>query len=243
MSSPSSTPSKSSASEPEILFIGAGGAHDVHLGNSAALLTWKGETFLIDCGFTVYPRLVEKNLVEKPQAVLITHLHDDHIGSLSAFLYHRHFLSGLPPMPVLAGTSALRDKLRTYLTYLMGEPLEKFALLQAPETYRPFIQSIDTTGLHMPHMPGAAYLFTDTDINLLYSGDIARPLPGLSSLAHLTNLWVFHDVAFHPAPTHAYYKDLIPFLVQGMNLWGYHCDPAKAPPDNPIPLVHQRFLL
>ncbi len=242
MSSPSSTPIKSSAPEPDIAFIGAGGAHDIRIGNSAALLTWKGETFLIDCGFTVYPRLVEKNLVEKPQAVLITHLHDDHIGSLSAFLYHRHFLSKLPPIPVLAGTPDLRQKLHTYLIYLMGEPLERFATLLAPEAYRPFLRSLDTTGLHMPHMPSAAYLFTDSSLSLLYSGDIGRPLPELSSLSSLPNLWVFHDIAFHPTPTHAYYRDLIPFLRQGLTLWGYHCDPDHAPADNSIPLVHHRFL-
>ena len=243
MSSRSSTPIRSLEPKPPISFLGAGGAHDVHLGNSAALLTWEGETFLIDCGFTVYPRLVQKNLVEKPQAILITHLHDDHIGSLSALLYHRHFLSKLPPTPLLAGTPELRQKLHTYLTYLMGELMERFATILAPEAYRPYLKSFDTSGLHMPHMPSAAYLFTSPSLNLLYSGDIGKPVPALPSLATLPTLWVFHDLAFHRTPTHAHYTELIPFYEQGYNLWGYHCDPAQAPPDNPIPLVHSTFLL
>ncbi len=231
--------------KPEIYFLGAGGAHDIHIGNSAALLRWEGETFLMDCGFTVYPRLVEKGLIETIDAILITHLHDDHIGSLSALLYHRHFLSRLPSTPVLAGTEELRAKLRTYLVYLMGEPLERFAQILAPESYRPFIESIDTTGRHMPHMPSTAYVFKSPTRNLLYSGDIAEPVPMMREeqwLSAYQPLWIFHDITFSQARTHAYYLDLIPWLEK-TQLYGYHCDPAKAPSDNPIPLVHGQFTM
>lgn len=228
--------------KPPIAFLGAGGAHDVHLGNSAALLTWEGTTFLIDCGFTVYPRLVQLNLVEKIQAVCITHLHDDHIGSLSGLLYHRHFLSKLPPLPVIAGTPELQAKLYTLLHFLMGE-VERFA--QVILSHTPQVQAIPTNRLHAPHMPSCAYLFSGKDGYLLYSGDIAEPVPVLRDPAWLAQhqpLWVFHDVAFRRSPTHCYYEELYPFLQQ-VQLWGYHCDPADAPPDSRIPLVHKEFLI
>lgn len=228
--------------KPPIAFIGAGGAHDVHLGNSAALLEWEGKTFLIDCGFTVYPRLVQLGLIEKIQAACITHLHDDHIGSLSALLYHRHFISRLEPMPVIAGTPELHAKLYTLLHFLMGE-VERFADLRL--RYPPYVEPIPTNRLHAPHMPSCGYLFSGKAGHLLYSGDIGEPIPVLkdpSWKAQRQPLWVFHDVAFRRSPTHCYYEELHPFLEE-VQIWGYHCDPAQAPSDNRVPLAHSEFLL
>ncbi len=231
--------------EPTIAFIGAGGAHDIHIGNSAAILTWEGKRYLIDCGFTVYPRLVAKELIETIDAVLITHLHDDHIGSLSAFLFHRHFISQKSPVPVLVPPGELSAKLKTYLVYLMGEPLERFAELMTPATYAASLEAIDTSYQHAPYMPSTAYLFKSPALHVLYSGDIGKPLGVLADPTWLQkhpNLWVFHDVSFVQTPSHTYYRDLMPY-VDRCHLWGYHCDPAKAPADNIIPLVHERFLL
>ncbi|MCX8111887.1 MAG: MBL fold metallo-hydrolase [Bacteroidia bacterium] len=230
--------------KPPIQFIGAGGAHDVHLGNSAALLQWNGKNILIDCGFTVYPSLVRHQLVEDIDAICITHLHDDHIGSLSALLYHRHFISKLPPVPVIAGIPELYSKLYTYLHFLMGE-VERFAQVLLPKGYASYIEAISTTRLHSPHMPSCAYLFTSSEMNLIYSGDIGEPLPMLRDSEWLEahpSLYVFHDVAFHPTPSHCYYQSLHSFLGK-VKLWGYHCDPREAPSDNQIPLVHNELML
>ncbi|MCS7297074.1 MAG: MBL fold metallo-hydrolase [Bacteroidia bacterium] len=227
-----------------IRFIGAGGAHEVHWGNSSALIEWQGSNFLIDCGFTVYPRLLQANLVDKIDAVCITHLHDDHIGSLSVLLYHRHFISRLPPLPVIVGTSELYAKLYTYLHFLMGE-VELFAEVKLAEDYKPFLQALSTARLHAPHMPSCAYLFLSDEANVLYSGDIAEPLPILRDrewVAQHQPLFVFHDVSFQRSASHCYYEDLYPFLERA-SIWGYHCDPAQAPANNQIPLVHHTFML
>ncbi|MCS6896085.1 MAG: MBL fold metallo-hydrolase [Bacteroidia bacterium] len=229
---------------PPVRFLGAGGAHDVTLGNSAALIEWEDKTFLIDCGFTVYPRLVEYRLVEKIDAICITHLHDDHIGSLSALLYHRHFLSKLPPIPIIAGSAELFAKIYTYLHFLMGE-VEKFAQVLYPSEFASHVLAIPTARLHVAHMPSCAYLFTSKSMNILYSGDIGEPVPILHDAAWIAAhqpLYVFHDIAFHHTPTHCYYQALYPFLGQ-VRLWGYHCNPQDAPHDNKIPLVHDTFLL
>ncbi|MCS6789528.1 MAG: MBL fold metallo-hydrolase [Bacteroidia bacterium] len=230
--------------KPPIRFIGAGGAHDLHWGNSAALVEWAGKTYLIDCGFTVYPRLSEKKLIEQVDAVCITHLHDDHIGSLSVLLYHRHFLSKLPPLPLLVGGTELQAKLYTILHFMMGE-VERFARIMTPEEYDPHLIWVSTSRQHMPHMPSAAYIFTKDREALIYTGDIAAPLPLLQDenwLSRYSTLYVFHDVAFHRTATHCYYEELHPFLEK-VQLWGYHCDPTTAPADNKIRLVHYELML
>jgi len=76
-----------------IQVLGCGGAFSPEIGNSSIIL-WdgKGKGFLIDCGYTVYPLLKKKNLIDKIDRVFITHRHGDHIGSLDTFLYHKRFM-------------------------------------------------------------------------------------------------------------------------------------------------------
>src|SRR4030095_1587723 len=63
-------------------FLGTGGAFNPEYGNSAALIRCNGKSILIDCGFTVFAKLKEFNLFNQIDYILITHLHNDHTGSL-----------------------------------------------------------------------------------------------------------------------------------------------------------------
>ena len=76
-----------------IQVVGCGGAFSPEIGNSSIII-WdgKGQGFLIDCGYTVYPILKKKNLIGKIDKIFITHRHGDHIGSLDTFLYHKRFM-------------------------------------------------------------------------------------------------------------------------------------------------------
>ncbi|MGQ9863300.1 MAG: MBL fold metallo-hydrolase [Bacteroidia bacterium] len=220
----------------KVMFLGTGGAHDTSWGNSAALIFWQNKTFLVDCGFTVYPKLVENHLVEHIDAVVITHLHDDHIGSLSALLYHRHFISKKPPTPVLLGHEKLTQALKNILSIMMGH-LEPFAQFLPSESWG--IQALDTTGLHMAHMPSCAYVWENESTILVYSGDIGRPLAILDTWREnppAKKRVVLHDMAFHQTATHCHYKALIPYRDIA-EIRGYHHNPLQVPPDNPFPLV------
>jgi len=69
-------------------FLGRGSGYHKNEGNTAAYIKKCGVLLLIDCGETVFKRILEKDLVEgvKELYVLITHMHSDHIGSLSGFI-------------------------------------------------------------------------------------------------------------------------------------------------------------
>ncbi len=69
-----------------IKFLGTGGAFQTEKGNSAAIVTLNDKNILIDCGFTTFQTLQEKNLTGSIDYILITHLHGDHVGSLPSFL-------------------------------------------------------------------------------------------------------------------------------------------------------------
>ena len=62
--------------------------------NSFILWDNDGLGILLDCGFSVYQALFEKGHAEKLKAVLVSHLHQDHCGSLVNLLDYRYKVLG-----------------------------------------------------------------------------------------------------------------------------------------------------
>ncbi len=222
----------------KIEFIGTGGAFDWHVGNSAAILTFRGKRILIDCGHTVFPKLMELGVADTIDYLLLTHLHDDHCGSASTFIFAQHFLVGKRPFPVLAATPEFVLELNAYFRHPFVD-VPRFADIVSAEECLPGLTVIDTTEMHFPGMHTYAFLFEEDGQYVLYSGDIGDPnyLFSVLDTKGIQQATVFHDLSFIQVPTHAYYKDLIPHQARH-TLFGYHNNPQLNPADNPIPLVH-----
>ncbi|GGK64350.1 MBL fold metallo-hydrolase [Rufibacter glacialis] len=222
-------------------FLGTGGAFDIAYGNSAALVEFKGQTLLLDCGFTVYPTLRQFQLTRGITYILLTHLHNDHTGSLANVLLHCHYFNPNCRPSILYPDDDFRDELYEFLRLQ----------LQKPETYVDFvplsevpgITALDTYGLHAEKLQTYAYIFEEPDGDrFVFSGDIGKPEPLFAFLRGMPPkaTTVFHDLTFSQENTaHTYYKKLIP-LAQDYVLYGYHCDPTQNPEDNPLPLVYHQ---
>jgi ribonuclease BN (tRNA processing enzyme) len=81
--------------KPTIKFLGVGGAFaPISKGNSNMLITSNGKHMLIDCGGSVQYTLKDEFKVDPRDidALWISHLHADHIGSLEWFAFYRHFM-------------------------------------------------------------------------------------------------------------------------------------------------------
>jgi ribonuclease BN (tRNA processing enzyme) len=81
--------------KPTIKFLGVGGAFaPISKGNSNMLVTSRGKHMLIDCGGSVQYTLKDEFKVDPRDidALWISHLHADHIGSMEWFAFYRHFL-------------------------------------------------------------------------------------------------------------------------------------------------------
>ncbi len=219
-----------------IQFVGTGGAFDVAQGNSAAIVRWQDKNILIDCGYTVYTALRAKNLVDTLDAVLITHLHDDHAGSLSTLLYHRYFFTPDRPLTLLYPDDAFRDVLLQYLHYAMQDASRYCNLdLLASITGADYI---DTFGLHVPEMYTYAYTFGEGANGIAYSGDLGdgnflfkylEQMPGAPTT-------VFHDTAFFDTKVHAHYS-VVQQHMANFTIYGYHHDHTMKPKDCTLKLV------
>ena len=74
----------------ELKFLGRGSAFNIKEGNTSAYLKENETLLLIDCGETVFKEILDRNLLDgvKDVHILITHLHSDHVGSLSSLLMY-----------------------------------------------------------------------------------------------------------------------------------------------------------
>lgn len=72
----------------ELTFLGSGACFFPELYNTSAYFVHNNNLILLDCGETVYERLMKLEDISKYEQiyVILTHLHADHVGSLGSLL-------------------------------------------------------------------------------------------------------------------------------------------------------------
>ncbi len=77
----------------DLNFLGRGNSSNYLEGNTSAYFIENNELFLIDCGESVFSKLLENDLLEDISKVhvMITHTHSDHIGSLGSLIMYCFF--------------------------------------------------------------------------------------------------------------------------------------------------------
>lgn len=78
----------------ELIFLGRGAAFNPKEGNNSAYFIDNNELFLIDCGESVFEKLIENDLLNNVTNVnlMITHTHSDHIGSLGSLVSYVYYV-------------------------------------------------------------------------------------------------------------------------------------------------------
>ena len=224
----------------DIKFIGTGGAFEPAYYNAAAILKFRGKAILIDAGFTVYPRLVQLGLLLSFDYILLTHLHNDHCGSLANILLHRHFYGNGSKPIILYQTETFKAQIQDFLRLQLKDP-DKYADFMACETVVG-LTFLDTFGKHSEGFQTYSFIWEEKEERLVYSGDLGQAdflFAHLLTLPPLSTI-VFHDISFDPENKgHAHYTHLQPYQPH-YTIFGYHCDPTQNPADNTIPLVYNQ---
>jgi len=162
-------------------FLRTGSCFNVSDGNNACYYLDKSAQalLLIDCGESVFERIVESGLLDGIRSIdiLITHLHSDHAGSLPSLLFYCDLALGLTPKVIYPD----RETMGKYLG-LTGNDARKFELVRPSEYDR--YETTEIGQEHSKFIKAYGYLIRIDGELLYYSGDAHTISP---KVLHLLN--------------------------------------------------------
>lgn len=150
-------------------FIGVGSAFNTKLGNTSAWIRQDDRLMLIDCGGSIFEKLMEKELLKGISSldICITHTHGDHVGSLGDLVLYCHFI--LKVQPVIHHPKG--ERIAALLT-LFGVPEGLYVLEDSEEFSLPGWMDITfVLQEHADTMPSYGILLKLSKKTLWYSGD------------------------------------------------------------------------
>jgi len=177
----------------ELLFLGRGSAFNTSEGNNSAYFIDKNELFLIDCGESVFERIIERNLLDDINCVnvMITHTHSDHVGSIGSLIMYCYYVIHKSINIIISKDSLYKDDLIN-LIRIFGCTNDMYSIVYEDEfdnKYSLFnsIKYMKTN--HVKEIPSYGILFNTTDGALYYSGDTSD----LDNISDLINSDVVID--------------------------------------------------
>lgn len=217
--------------EENIRFISTGGVFDYKIGNSSAMVNCKIGNVLIDCGYTVYPELVERDIVDKIDYLLITHLHGDHVGSIHPLILHL-VNKCRKKVKIIYPTESFLKLVQNYLEIFLVDTSKYIEFVNIRDVDE--VGFVDTTNQHIDGMESYAYYFNLEKDFIFYSGDLGNiqiTESVLKTIEH-SNIIVFHETSFIQGKAHVFYKELMDFSQRNKySVYAYHCNHMIAPED------------
>lgn len=159
----------------ELLFLGRGSAFNTSEGNNSAYFIDKNELFLIDCGESIFERIIERNLLDDISCVnvMITHTHSDHVGSIGSLIMYCYYVIHKKINIIISKDSLYRDDLIN-LIRIFGCTNDMYSIVYEDEfdnKYSLFnsIKYMKTN--HVSQIPSYGILFNTSNGVVYYSGD------------------------------------------------------------------------
>jgi len=183
--------------------------------NNSAYFEDNNNLFLIDCGLTVFQQL--KNNFDLARysriSVIITHLHNDHAGSLSQLILYLWFVLK-KKTTIITNCINIRQFLDT-----TGTPQESYELLNS----LPNLKFIKTE--HSPYLDAYGFNLNFNNRNIIYTGDTNTLQPFLPYMNNCNELYI--DVSRFGG-AHIKINDILDdlnnFSKNGTNIFFMHMD-------------------
>ena len=159
----------------ELKFLGRGAAFNPKEGNTSAWFIENNELFLIDCGESVYRKLIETDLLEQVETInlMITHTHSDHTGSLGSLVMYSYYNLHKPLNIILPEHAKHISNIKNLLTgFGCGEDMYNFIDEKSFDfKYENFqnIRYIETS--HCKELNSYGLIFNTLNGVVYYSGD------------------------------------------------------------------------
>jgi glyoxylase-like metal-dependent hydrolase (beta-lactamase superfamily II) len=201
----------------KLQMIGTGSAFAKSFYNNNALLTENGQTLLVDCGITAPMALHRLDFsISEIDAILITHIHGDHVGGLEEIAFQMKFLHHRKPILYVAETlveTLWEHTLKGGLQQSEQDSLKDFFDVRPlkPGISNELLPGIRAELIQTRHIPGKhsySILFNDY---LFYSGDAVFDPELLLDLFERREVEIaLHDCQLHaPGEVHACLPELL----------------------------------
>ena len=192
----------------DLLFLGIGSAFNPVMGNTSACFVLDEKFFLLDCGETVFERLWYRPEIRtcKDIYVAITHLHNDHAGSLAALASACFYEMG-KKINIIHPNQTIIE-----LLSLMGISQKEYLYHSEMPDMDVSFQAVLTE--HVSNMKSYGYIIKTKKWSFYFSGD-ARSIPGnvLTQFHNGDIEFIFQDTSVEDSSHHAqlsYVEQVIP---------------------------------
>ena len=148
--------------------------------NNSAYLEYNNNLYIIDCGFTIFNKIKNKFNFNNYDTInlIITHLHNDHAGSLSQLLLYLWFIYNIK-----ATVISKCIKIKEYLE-ITGVPNEAYNLTDSLE----YLEFIKTE--HVKYLDAYGFRMRINKKNIVYTGDTSTLVPFIPFLDNADELYV-----------------------------------------------------
>jgi len=207
----------------DLNFLGRGAAFNPKEGNTSACFREGSELFLIDCGESVFAKLMEQNLLQGITKInlMLTHTHSDHVGSLGTLAMYSFFNMKVPLNIIVNYDAAEKQKesIQNVLSVFgCTEPMTTFTEAQTLDNkYQSFssmrffqtehVKEINSFGIGLITEKGLVY----------YSGDTSETkqiVDILNSGKQIDKIYVDVNTANYPGKVHLNIDELAQQIPQ-----------------------------
>ena len=176
-------------------FLGRGSGYNVIESNTCAFLKKNDTLLLIDCGESIFEKIVKLDLINgiKNVHVLITHMHSDHIGSLGSFVGYCYW----------------KSKIKTNIYFYEKEKIGEFIKLTGAIEGESYILH-DTNNKRID------------ELNLTFNSSLTKHAKTVNTYSFLLKFDNGNDI-FYSGDTYETNFDVIPYLKDGNIIYHDTC--------------------